>query len=355
MTTSTSPVIPTGSTILVTGANGFIASHVADQFIKNGYKVRGTVRDIEKSSWLNAYFDKIYGKGHFELVSVPDMLAENAYDEVVKGVSAFIHTASVVSFDPDPNKVIPTAKDSALVALEASYREPSVKRFVLTSSSSTTLAANPETFMKMKGAVVTEDTWSPDAKELAWTPGPWGPEHGAFVYVASKVEQEQAVWKYHEENKSKRPDLVVNSVLPSMNLGKSLDVVNQGHRSTSGFILPFLEGQRMPPHFSHPQYFIDVQDDAILHVAAATLPDVKSERIFGFAQSFCWDDVLEILRKQHPGKNIHENFANEPFPIIIKPVDRAEALLKRLGKPGWTSLEDSLRMNTEDLIAEISA
>ncbi|KAJ0332339.1 hypothetical protein COL5a_002049 [Colletotrichum fioriniae] len=336
MTTSTSPVIPTGSTILVTGANGFIASHVADQFIKNGYKVRGTVRDIEKSSWLNAYFDKIYGKGHFELVSVPDMLAENAYDEVVKGVSAFIHTASVVSFDPDPNKVIPTAKDSALVALEASYREPSVKRFVLTSSSSTTLAANPETFMKMKGAVVTEDTWSPDAKELAWTPGPWGPEHGAFVYVASKVEQEQAVWKYHEENKSKRPDLVVNSVLPS-------------------FILPFLEGQRMPPHFSHPQYFIDVQDDAILHVAAATLPDVKSERIFGFAQSFCWDDVLEILRKQHPGKNIHENFANEPFPIIIKPVDRAEALLKRLGKPGWTSLEDSLRMNTEDLIAEISA
>lgn len=65
--------------------------------------------------------------------------------------------------------------------------------------------------MKMKGAVVTEDTWSPDAKELAWTPGPWGPEHGAFVYVASKVEQEQAVWKYHEENKSKRPDLVVNS------------------------------------------------------------------------------------------------------------------------------------------------
>lgn len=65
--------------------------------------------------------------------------------------------------------------------------------------------------MKMKGAIVTEDTWSPDAKELAWTPGPWGPEHGAFVYVASKVEQEQAVWKYHEENKSKRPDLVVNS------------------------------------------------------------------------------------------------------------------------------------------------
>ncbi|KAG7059342.1 NAD dependent epimerase/dehydratase [Colletotrichum scovillei] len=208
---SPSPVIPTGSTVLVTGANGFIASHVADQFIKNGYKVRGTVRDIEKSSWLNAYFEKTYGKGHFELVSVPDMLAETAYDEVVKGVSAFIHTASIVSFDPDPNNVIPTAKESALVALKASYKEPSVKRFVLTSSSSTTLAANPETFMKMKGAIVTEDTWSPDAKELAWTPGPWGPEHGAFVYVASKVEQEQAVWKYHEENKSKRPDLVVNS------------------------------------------------------------------------------------------------------------------------------------------------
>ncbi|GJC83246.1 aldehyde reductase 2 [Colletotrichum liriopes] len=309
------PAIPKGSAVLVTGANGLIASHVVDQFVRHGYKVRGTVRDTQKNAWLSAYIDKTYGKGHFELFSVPDMTVENAYDEAIKGVSAFIHVASVVNFDPDPNKVIPTAVESAVIAIKAAYREPSVKRFVLTSSSSTTLPANPETFMKMKGAVVTEDTWSPDAQELAWAPGPWGPEHGGPVYIASKVEQEQTVWKYHKENQSKRPDLVVNA-----------------------------------------EYAIDVQDDGLLHVAAAILPDVKSERIFGFAEPFCWDDVLAILRKQFPNKKFHDNFAGEPYPaIIIKPRDRAEELLKRLGKSGWTSLEDSLWLNTEDLRAADAA
>ncbi|KZL73851.1 aldehyde reductase, partial [Colletotrichum tofieldiae] len=350
------PAIPKGSAVLVTGANGFIASHVVDQFVRHGYKVRGTVRDTQKNAWLSAYIDKTYGKGHFELFSVPDMTVENAYDEAIKGVSAFIHVASVVNFDPDPNKVIPTAVESAVIAIKAAYREPSVKRFVLTSSSSTTLSANPEAFMKMKGAVVTEDTWSPDAKELAWAPGPWGPEHGGPVYIASKVEQEQTVWKYHKENQSKRPDLVVNAVLPNMNLGKSLDPVNQGHPSTSGFILPLLQGKRLAKEWCTPQYAIDVQDDGLLHVAAAILPDVKSERIFGFAEPFCWDDVLAILRKQFPNKKFHDNFAGEPYPaIIIKPRDRAEELLKRLGKSGWTSLEDSLWLNTEDLRAADAA
>jgi hypothetical protein len=71
--------------VLVTGVNGFIGSHVTDQFLQYGYKVRGTVRDTVKNAWLSTYFDKNYGPGTFELVSVPDMTAEGAYDEVIKG------------------------------------------------------------------------------------------------------------------------------------------------------------------------------------------------------------------------------------------------------------------------------
>jgi nucleoside-diphosphate-sugar epimerase len=77
--------VPKGSTVLVTGVNGFMASHVADQFVQHGYKVRGTVRNPEKSAWLHDYFDTTYGKGHLELYSVTDMTIENAYDEAVKG------------------------------------------------------------------------------------------------------------------------------------------------------------------------------------------------------------------------------------------------------------------------------
>lgn len=79
------PAIPKGATVLVTGANGLLGSHIADQFLEYGYNVRGTVRDTEKNAWLAQLFEKNHGPGRFELFKVPDMTAEGAYNEAVKG------------------------------------------------------------------------------------------------------------------------------------------------------------------------------------------------------------------------------------------------------------------------------
>jgi uncharacterized protein YbjT (DUF2867 family) len=38
-----------GSLILVTGVNGLLGSHVADQLLHAGYKVRGSVRDPQRA------------------------------------------------------------------------------------------------------------------------------------------------------------------------------------------------------------------------------------------------------------------------------------------------------------------
>lgn len=65
-------ILPQSSTILVTGANGYISSHVVDQLLKYGYKTRGTVRDVQESAWLQEHFDKEYGTGKFELVEVKE-------------------------------------------------------------------------------------------------------------------------------------------------------------------------------------------------------------------------------------------------------------------------------------------
>lgn len=83
------PAVPKGSTVVVTGTNGFIGSHVADQFLKEGYNVRGTVRDTDKSIWLRELFEKKYGPGRFELLSVPDISIAGSYDHVAKGKSIF--------------------------------------------------------------------------------------------------------------------------------------------------------------------------------------------------------------------------------------------------------------------------
>lgn len=80
------PAIPYGSTVVVTGCSGFIGSHVADQVLAAGFKVRGTSRDATKNKWLTEYFDARHGAGKFELVSVPDPSAPNALAEAVEGV-----------------------------------------------------------------------------------------------------------------------------------------------------------------------------------------------------------------------------------------------------------------------------
>lgn len=73
--------------VLVTGANGFLGSHIVDQFLAQRYKVRGTVRDLDKNKWLQEYFDNKYGSGKLELVKVQDFTTEHCFDEAVRGVA----------------------------------------------------------------------------------------------------------------------------------------------------------------------------------------------------------------------------------------------------------------------------
>ena len=80
------PAIPKGSTVLVTGINGYIASHIADQLLEAGYRVRGTARDVSKVEKMAALWDNKFGTGKFELAIVTDMAPDGAFDEAVKGV-----------------------------------------------------------------------------------------------------------------------------------------------------------------------------------------------------------------------------------------------------------------------------
>jgi nucleoside-diphosphate-sugar epimerase len=78
--------LPLGSTTLVTGVNGYVGSHVADRLIDSGYKLRGTVRDMQKHGWLLGLFNKRYGEGKFELMQVEDMARASAFDSALESL-----------------------------------------------------------------------------------------------------------------------------------------------------------------------------------------------------------------------------------------------------------------------------
>jgi hypothetical protein len=69
----------------VTGVTGFIASHITDQLLADGYTVRGTARSAAKSEYLQKVFDDKYGAGKFEIVMVLDLEDEGAFDQSVHG------------------------------------------------------------------------------------------------------------------------------------------------------------------------------------------------------------------------------------------------------------------------------
>jgi nucleoside-diphosphate-sugar epimerase len=209
--------IPVGSWVLVTGASGFLASHVTSQFLQRGFRVRGTVRDVNQSSWLvKGPFKSYVEDGVFELVAVPDLAVEGAYDEAIKGVVAIVHIAYVTKIVPDPNEVITPSITGIRSIMNAAMREPSVKRVAFTGSAISSSPLTPGIDNGMLG----RDSWNDAALEAAWAPPPYGPSHAMANYAASKVAAEKEVWKFVEENEL---PFTVNVVSPAGLIGEPLN------------------------------------------------------------------------------------------------------------------------------------
>jgi hypothetical protein len=93
-----------------------------------------------------------------------------------------------------------------------------------------------------------------------------------------------------------------------------------------------------------------VQDDARLHVAALIHPNVQGERIFAYSAPYTWRGIQCVVQRLYPHKFFPRDIEEAELDTSeIVPGPRAEALLKEMGRPGWTSLEETVRMNTEDL------
>ncbi|KAF2838214.1 NAD(P)-binding protein [Patellaria atrata CBS 101060] len=329
--------ITPGSWILVTGANGLVASHIVNEVLKAGYKVRGSVRDRKRSAWLKDKFDELYGPGKFDLVVIKDLTDAVAYGEAVKGVSGIIHTAHTPGINP--HVVIPAVIAGLINPLKAAAKEPSVKAVVYTSSSWAASIPIPDVEMTLDS-----NTYAEDAAEKAWAPPPYETDRAVFVYATSKVEAEKAAFRWVTENNA---TFAFNTVLPSANFGEVLFPEEQGYPTTVGRLKDLFLGNEFQytstsTHRS-TEYYIAVQDQALIHLAALINPTVSGERLFAFAEPYNWNEILAIFRKLYPEKKFIDDFPELGHDISKVANERAEELLKSIAGRGFIPLEESVK------------
>lgn len=242
----------------------------------------------------------------------------------------------MLTFDSDPNLVITPSVALTKASLEAAAATPSVKRFVQTSSSS----AAPFGIVDTKVDVHPDD-YNTKAVEDAWAPPPYEEHRKLSTYMASKVLQEQAMWKFMQERK---PGFIANSVLPDFVNGKILSIKDQGYPSSIAVLKALWDGDLTHPSMLPPQYEIDAEDTAMLHVAAMLHPDAQGERIFGFAYPRNLTSTIHYLRELYPDKQFPdppENEGEDLVNILARP--RAEQLLKWVKGSGWTDQKQSIK------------
>ncbi len=199
-------LFPPSSTILITGANGSVASNIITEALSLGFKVRGTVRSASSINTLATTFNN----SNYSSIIVSDFIAPSAFDEAVRGVSAIILTATKLPGPIDPQDIVPETIASVTNILESASRESSVKRVVYTGT--IPIVMKPGERYKNDA-----NTWADEAVAAAFAPPPYGPDRIFVNYKAAKDGAEKALFAFARE---RNPGFTVNSVLPMCVFGR---------------------------------------------------------------------------------------------------------------------------------------
>jgi nucleoside-diphosphate-sugar epimerase len=176
-------------TILVTGASGFLASHIIRLFLEAGYNVRGTVRSASTGDRVRARYPQFSDQLSFTIV--PDTAVPGAFTEAVKGVSGVIHTASPFALEVADNEkdLLQPAIQGTLNIVEAVAEHGlGVRRVIVTASFASMLDLD-QAFRP--GYRYTEADWNPCSYETARTTS-----SATMAYCASKALAEKALWEW---------------------------------------------------------------------------------------------------------------------------------------------------------------
>ncbi|KAK4891784.1 hypothetical protein LTR27_009636 [Elasticomyces elasticus] len=355
-------VLPQGSLILVTGANGSVGGAVSLQILKAGYHLRAVVRNEEKGGYLREGLKaQGYDEESVQVVLVPDMAAPGSLDEALKGCIAIAHVASDVSFGHNPNEVITPTLALLQSVLESAAKTASIKRFVrsfhcseyrllLTRSLTQVYTSSTGVLPLLDQKVhLTPSSWvSSTIVDKAWSE-PYGPENKATIYCASKYLSEKACWDFVRDRK---PHFELNVVVPNSHVGAFLHPKLVG--SLNGIIWGMWIGDEFAVSVSHMivglNGLINLEDSGLLHLAALTQSDVSSERLLGIGEVFTHDDLIDVMAKIDPDRKLPPKMGKDcPVAHATVDMERSFELTRRMGKAKWAGVEESVRQLVDSM------
>jgi nucleoside-diphosphate-sugar epimerase len=287
----------------VTGGSGHLGFRVLVSTLEAGYKVRAAVRSEAKASAIKAASSVRRYLDSLEFIIVPDILADGAYDDAVKGVTYILHSASPISFPTDnPERdLIAPAVNGTTGILKSAAKVSSVKRIVITSSE---VAIIPwADFIMLESETVWRDT-----NQIPEPHGPYG--HHFEAYAASKVKALHASDAFIA---SEKPNFDIINIMPSFLVGKSELVTDLKNitKGTNGPALGPVLGTKSD--FANPSTTVFVNDVAEIHVRALN-PKIAGNQNFlvssGSVKGTTWNDSIKIVKKNFP-KAVERNI----FPL----------------------------------------
>lgn len=249
--------------VLVTGANGYVASWLVKRLLEEGITVHAAVRDKTnqaKIKHLQELVEKAPGTIRFFNT---DLLTPGSYQEAMEGCELVYHTASPFTTNvKDPQKeLIEPAEQGTANVLSTASEVPAVKRVVVTSSCAA-IYTDAIDSINAPGGRLTEDVWNETAS-LDYQP-----------YSYSKTLAERKAWEL--AHAQKQWDLV--TLNPCLVLGPALNPQNTSSESVN--ILKMLgDGQMKMGAPKIGMGIVDVRDVAEAHFQAGYTPGAAGRYI----------------------------------------------------------------------------
>ncbi|XP_019250061.1 PREDICTED: tetraketide alpha-pyrone reductase 1 [Nicotiana attenuata] len=273
--------------VCVTGASGFLASWLIKRLLLSGYHVIGTVRDPGNQKKVGHLWKLQGAKERLRLVKA-NLTDEGSFDDAIMGCEGVFHTASPVLGKPTYDltaEILKPAIDGTLNVLRSCKKNPSLKRVVLTSSSSTARVRDDID----PNIPLDESSWS--SVELCKKFEIW--------YVLSKTLAEKAAWEFCEQN-----SIHLVTLLPSFIIGPSLP---PELCSTADDVLGLLKGKTDKFDWHGRMGYVHIDDVAISHILVYEHPDAHG-RYLCSSKVLDNNQLVSILSERYPSLPIPKRF-----------------------------------------------